>query len=36
MPDYVYFIIGFVVGGGLVWGFRGWVARTKEKVQSKL
>ena len=35
MPDYVYFIIGFVVGGGLIWGFRGWVARTKEKVQKK-
>jgi hypothetical protein len=35
MPAYGWFIIGFLVGGGLVWAFRGFVARTKEKVQNK-
>jgi hypothetical protein len=36
MPGYVYFILGFVIGVGLTWAFRGLIARTKEKVQGKL
>jgi hypothetical protein len=35
MPIYVWFILGFLVGLGLTWGFRGWIARSKEKVQRK-
>lgn len=36
MHTVVTFIVGFLVGVGLTWGFRGWIARTKAKAQGKI
>lgn len=36
MPTYAWFILGLIVGGGAVWAFRGFVARTKEKAKATI
>jgi len=35
MIAWYWLIVAVFVGGGLAWGYRGWIARTKEKVQRK-
>lgn len=36
MVPWYFLIIVFIVGAGVAWGYRGWIARTKEKIQRKL
>ncbi len=36
MVAWYFLIIAFIIGAGVAWGFRGWIARTKEKIRHKL